>query len=253
MNSILTIAGTEFSRFFRSPLAWSLLAIMQFIFALVFFSNVDEYRLQIQPAIVGMENAPGVTDVVVAGLYLWIAVVMMGVMPILTMRLFAEERMNHTLPLLLSAPISSTEIVLGKYFGILAVVLLMVALFSLMPLSLAWGTALDWGVFASAVLGLSLLLASFAAAGLFLSSLTRQPIIAAISSFGLLIFLVILYILGNAKTTESVVFIHLSHFSHFLAFLQGIVESSAVAYYLLFISGFLILTIRKLANDRLQG
>ncbi|MGV6809199.1 MAG: ABC transporter permease [bacterium] len=253
MNSILTIAGTEFSRFFRSPLAWSLLGIMQFIFALVFFSSVDEYRLQIQPAIVGMENAPGVTDVVVAGLYLWIAVVMMGVMPILTMRLFAEERMNHTLPLLLSAPISSTEIVLGKYFGMLAIILLMVGLFSLMPLSLALGTALDWGVFASAVLGLSLLLASFAAAGLFLSSLTRQPIIAAISSFGLLIFLVILYILGNAKTTESAIFIHLSHFSHFLAFLQGIVESSALVYYLLFIVSFLILTIRKLANDRLQG
>jgi len=253
MKSILTIAGTEFSRFFRSPLAWSLLAIMQFILAWTFFASVDEYILQIQPAIVGMENAPGVTDVIVASLYLWIGVIMLGIMPILTMRLFAEERMNHTLPLLFSAPISSTEIVLGKYFGILAVILLMIGLFSLMPLSLAFATSLDWGVFASSVLGLSLLLASFAAAGLFLSSLTRQPIIAAISSFGLLLFLVIIYLSGNAKSTESEVFVHLSHFGHFLAFLQGVVDSSDLIYYVLFIIGFLVLSIRKLANDRLQG
>ena len=112
---------------------------------------------------------------------------------------------------------------------------------------------MDWGRLSAAVLGLFLLLASFAAAGLFLSSLTRQPIIAAVSTFGLLVFLVILYISGNSQGSASELFIYLSHFGHFLSFLEGIFDSSDLVYYLLFIGGFLLLTIRKLDNDRLRG
>lgn len=253
MNGIITIASTEFARFFRSPLAWSILATVQFILAWVFLASVDEYILQIQPAIAGMPDAPGVTDVVIAGLYLWAGVIMLAIMPILTMRLLAEERMNRTLTLLLSSPVSSTEIVLGKYLGVMGFVLLMIGMLSLMPLSLSFGTSLDWGVFAGSVLGLVLLVGSFAAAGLFLSSMTRQPIIAAISSFGLLLFLVVLYLSGSSQSGGSEIFIHLSHFSHFLNFLQGIIDSSDFAYYILFIVAFLMLTIRKLDNERLQG
>jgi ABC-2 type transport system permease protein len=253
MNGILTIASTEFSRFFRSPMAWSVLAIVQFILAWTFLGSIDEYLLHIQSATAGMENVPGVTDIVVAGLYLWAGIIMLAIMPVLTMRLLAEERMNRTLTLLLSSPVSSTEIVLGKYIGVMGFVLLMIAMLSLMPLSLLLGTPLDWGVFFSSLVGLVLLVASFAAAGLFLSSLTRQPIIAAVSSFGLLIFLVVLYLSGGSQSDNSTLFQYLSHFGHFLSFLQGVFDSSDFAYYMLFIVGFLLLTIRKLDNDRLQG
>lgn len=253
MNSIITIANTEFKRLFRSPLAWSLLAVVQFIMAWLFLNGIEEYSLYIQPKLVGLDGAPGVTEIVVTNLYSSIGIIMLAIMPILTMRLFAEERMNGTLTFLLSSPISATQIVLGKYFGLMAFVLLMIAMLSLMPLSLLLFAQLDMGIIGSSILGLSLLLASFSAAGIFLSSLTKQPIIAAISSFGLLLFLVILYISGGSQSGNSEVFTYLSHFGHFLSFLDGVFDSSDFAYYILFSVGFLILTIRKLDNDRLQG
>jgi len=178
---------------------------------------------------------------------------MLVIMPIMTMRLFAEERMNKTLTLLLSSPLSSTQIVLGKFIGIVFFILLVIAMITLIPLALTIGTTLDWGVIFTSSLGLFLLLSSFAAAGLFISSLTSQPIIAAISSFGLLLFLVVLYLSGNSQNNSSEVFIYLSHFSHFLPFLDGVFDTSDLVYYALFIIGFLVLSIRKLDNDRLLG
>ncbi len=253
MSAIWAIAATEFRRMFVSPLAWSILAVVQFILAWIFLLGLQEYMTQIQPMTTGMDDPPGISDLVVSALYLWAGIIMLAVMPLMTMRQFAEERMNQTLTLLTSSPLSSTQIVLGKYLGLLLFVLLMVGLLSLMPMSLAVGTALDWGMLAAAALGLLLLLASFAAAGLFLSALARQPVIAAVTTFGLLLFLVVLYISGNSQTTGSEVFVYLSHFGHFLSFLEGMFDSSDLVYYLLFIGGFLILTIRKLDNDRLQG
>ena len=253
MNSGFTIGWTEFKRMFTSPLAWSVLAVVLFILAWVFLLSLDDYINDIQPKTAGMADAPGVSELVISALYLWAGMVMLAIMPLMTMRLLAEERMNQTLTLLKSAPISNTQIVLGKYLGLLWFVLVMVGLVSLMPLSLAWATQLDWGRLAAAALGLLLLLASFAAAGLFLSALTRQPVIAAVTTFGLLLFLVVLYISGNSQTSGSAVFLYLSHFGHFLSFLDGMFNSSDVLYYVLFIGGFLMLTIRKLDNDRLQG
>lgn len=253
MKSIFTIANSEFHRLFRSPLAWSLLALVQFILAWMFLNSIEEYRLFIQPKLVGLEGAPGVTEIIVTNLYSSIGVIMLAIIPILTMRLLAEERMNGTLTFLLSSPISATQIVLGKYCGLMAFILLMIAMLSLMPFSLLLGTQLDMGIIWASILGLSLLLASFTAAGIFLSSLTKQPIIAAISSFGLLLFLVILYISGSSQSGNSEVFTYLSHFGHFLSFLQGVFDSSDFFYYIIFSVGFLILTIRKLDNDRLNG
>ena len=253
MGKIFTIATTEFKRLFNSPLAWSVLAILQFILTLMFLIFLDAFISNIQPATATMENPPGVTEIVLSPLYLWTGVIMLVIMPIMTMRLFAEERMNKTLTLLLSSPLSSTQIVLGKFLGIIFFILLVIAMISLIPLALTIGTALDWGVIFTSSLGLFLLLSSFAAAGLFISSLTSQPIIAAISSFGLLLFLVVLYLSGNSQNNSSEVFIYLSHFSHFLPFLDGVFDTSDLVYYALFIVGFLILSIRKLDNDRLLG
>lgn len=253
MSAIWAIASMELRRMFLSPLAWSILAVVLFILAWVFLLGISEYLTFVQPQLAAMEDPPGVSDLVVAALYLWAGFVMLAVMPLLTMRQFAEERVNQTLPLLTSAPLSTLQIVLGKYLGLLLFVLLMVGLLTLMPLSLAPFTGLDWGMLAAAVVGLVLLLASFAAAGLFLSAVARQPVIAAVTTFGFLLFLVVLYLSGQARGTANDVFVYLSHIGHFLAFLEGMFDSSDVVYYGLFIGGFLLLTMRKLDNERLQG
>ncbi len=249
---IFTIARTELRRMFYSPMAWSVLAVMQFILALLFLVFLENFMSEIQPRFAAMEGAPGVTDSVVTPLFLWASILMLGITPLLTMRLFSEERQNRTLSLLVSSPVSVTEIVLGKYLGLMLFILIMLGMITLMPLSMALGTSLDWGKLFAGLLGLTLLIGSFGAAGLYLSTLTPQPIIAAVSSFGLLIFLVVLYVSGNSQAAGSELFIYLSHYGHFLSFLEGIFDTSDLAYYLLFILGFLVLSIRRLDNERLQ-
>ncbi len=249
---ILIIARGELRRLFYSPLAWVILALVLFILALLFLTLLDNFVTVLQPRLAATEAAPGVTDLVVAPVLLWAGVIMLGISPLLTMRAFSEERQTGSLTLLISAPVSMTEIVLGKYLGLLLFALLMLGLLALMPMSLALGTAIDWGKLLAGLTGLFLLLASFTAAGLFLSSVTATPLIAAVSSFGLLLLLVVLYLSGSSQSTASALFIYLSHFSHYVAFLEGMFDTSALAYYILFSGTFLILTVWRLESQRLQ-
>jgi len=248
---ILTIAGRELKHLFLSPLAWCVLAVIQFIVAWLFLVQVDNF-LKFAPSLAGMANAPGVTDAVAAPLFSTAGVIMLLVVPIMSMRLVAEERRSGTLSLLLSSPVSMTEIVLGKYLGLLVFLLIMLGLIALMPLSLAVGTHLDYGKLFAGILGLALLLGAFAAAGLFISTLTKQPVVAAVSSFGLLLLLWIISWAGSGSAQYSPVFHYLSLVDHYSTLLTGSFNSTDVIYYLLFILTFLVLSIRRLDAYRLQ-
>lgn len=248
---IWSIAWREFRNLFLSPLAWCLLAVMQFILAWLFFGQIDVY-FGLQAQLITLEGAPGVTDLVAAPLFSSASLLLLMICPLLTMRLISDERRQGTLSLLLAAPVSMTEIVLGKYLGIVLFLILLVMQLSLMPLSLLMATDLDLGKLAAAMLGQLLLLAAFAAAGLFFSTLTRNPMVAAISTFGLLIMLWILDSAASAHPGEATVFTYLSIIQHNTPMLRGIVNSVDIAYYVLFIASFIILSIRQLDNQRLN-
>lgn len=253
MKMIVTIGLMDLKRLFISLSAWITLGLVLFILAWIFLLGVDEYITQVKPMSANLDDPPGISALLLSALYSWAGMIMLAIMPLFTMRSLAEERVNQTLVLLKAAPLSSTQIVLGKYLSLLIFIVIFLILVGLMPLSLVFATPLDWGQFFAANLGLFLLLASFAAAGLFLSALTRQSISAAVLTFGFLLFLLILYISGNSQNTTSHLFVYLSHYSHFLSFQSGLFDSSDIAYYLLFIVGFIVLTIRKLDNERLRG
>lgn len=247
---IFTIAMREYRNMFISPMAWVILAVIQVILAWSFFTSID-YFFSIQSELATMQNAPGVTDIVVTPLYNMASIILLMVMPLLTMRLISEEKRNKTISLLLSAPVSISEIILGKYLGLLLFIITIVVLITLMPLSLAIGTELDFIKLFSSVLGLFLILAAFSAAGLFISSLTDNPMIAAISTFGLLL---LLWLLNNSSSDGSYnVLNYLSLHSHFSPFLRGILNTSDLVYFLLFITGFIALAIRQLETQRLQS
>jgi ABC-2 type transport system permease protein len=249
---IFTIAARELRGLFLSPLAWTLLAMTQGLLAWIFLILIDEFR-GLEGRLVGLEPVPGVTDLVIAPLLRVAAWVLLLLTPLLTMRLFSEERRVGTLDLLLSAPVTPTEIVLGKYLGILIFLLGAVALIALMPSSLVAGATLDFGRLGAGLLGLSLLAASFAAAGLYLSTLTAQPAVAATATFGLLLAFWAVDLAGAGQETVSPVFQYLALPRHFDALLRGLVHSTDVAYYLLFSAAFLGLAIRRLDNIRLRG
>jgi ABC-2 type transport system permease protein len=247
---ILTIAARELRSLFLSPLAWSILGVVQFILAYLFLGQLDTY-IAYQSQIAMMENPPGVTEVIVAPLFSSATIILLLVIPLITMRLVSEERRARTLPLLFSAPVSMSEIVLGKYLGILGFLGIMLGLITLMPLSLLSLGTLDFGLLASNLLGLGLMLAAFAAAGLFMSTLTAQPTVAAVTSFGLLLLLWIINWAGDGAGQS--VFAYLSLQGHYEALLKGLFNSSDVVYYLLFIITFLVLSVRRLDADRLQN
>lgn len=251
--TITTIALREFKSLFLSPLAWAILAVVQIIMAYMFLIQLQAF-VELQPQIVAREGAPGLTDIVIAPLLGNAAIVLLLVAPLLTMRLISEERRSQSLTLLLSAPVSMTEIILGKYIGIVAFFLVILALIVFMPLTLVLGgNAVDTGKFAAGVLGLALMIASFAALGLFMSSLTSYPAVAAVSSFGVLLLLWILDWAGDKGAPASGLFGYLSLVRHYESFLRGVFNSADMLYYLLFIATFLVLAIRRLDADRLQG
>ncbi|HEX9802217.1 MAG TPA: ABC transporter permease subunit [Gammaproteobacteria bacterium] len=245
------IAARELRSLFLSPLAWSILAVVQFILAWLFLGQLDVY-IAFQSRIAMMENPPGATEVIVAPLFSSATIILLLVIPLLTMRLVSEERRSRTLPLLFSAPVSMSEIVLGKYLGLLGFLAIMLGLITLMPLSLLSIGTLDFGLLASNLLGLMLMLGAFAAAGLFMSTLTAQPTVAAISTFGLLLLLWIIELTGKNGAEAGNVLAYLSLQRHYEALLRGLFNSSDILYYLLFIAAFLVLGIRRLDADRLQ-
>ena len=248
---IFTIAGRELRSLFLSPLAWAILGVVQFIYAYLFLSQVETF-MALQSRLATLEGAPGVVDIVVAPLFANAAVLLLLITPLITMRVLSEERRNRTLSLLFSAPISMTEIIVGKYLGVLSFILILVGMLALMPLSLLVGTDLDLGKLAAGLLGLTLIVSAFTSIGIFMSSLTEQPTVAAITTFGLLLLLWILDWAGNSGTPASGLLAYLSMLHHYESLLKGLFSSVDVIYYLLITVLFLGFSIRRLDADRLQ-
>jgi len=247
---IWIIGKREFVAMFQAPLAWVILAVIQFILGYMFLTNLDNFFL-LQPQLMTLQNTPGVTDIVVAPLMQVAAIILLMVMPLLTMRSIAEEKRNRSLTLLVSAPLSMTEIVLGKFAGLMLFVLVLVSMLMLMPLSLYLGTTPDSGKLLSIYLGMLLLLGAFSAIGLYLSSLTENQTIAAVGSFGILLMLWIIDWLSESVTSGQSLLAYLSLLGHHESLLEGVFDSSDIAYYLLLIAAFLGLTIRQLDRERL--
>jgi ABC-2 type transport system permease protein len=185
-----------------------------------------------------------------SGLYGSATIILLLVIPLMTMRLFAEERKNSTLTLLFSAPVTLIEIVLGKFLGVMVFVLAMIGLLALMPASLLPAVNLDLGRLAAGLLGLLLITMAFAACGLFISSLTREPTIAAIGSFGALLLIRLLKMPASFDSPLAPVFDYLSLISHYQDLITGLFDSSDVVYYLLFTALFLWLTVLRLDIER---
>jgi ABC-2 type transport system permease protein len=248
---IFTIAGRELRSLFLSPLAWAILAVTLFILAWLFLTQLETY-ISLQPRLAALEGAPGVADIVIAPLLADAAVVLLLITPLITMRTLSEERRNRTLSLLFSAPVSMTEIVVGKYLGVLSFFLVLLGLLLLMPLSLLAGTDLDMGKLAAGMLGLTLVVAAFSAIGLYMSSLTEQPVVAAVTTFGLLLLLWILDQGGGTREGTGSLMSYLSMLRHYEPLLKGLFNSADVAYYLLVITLFTGFTIRRMDATRLQ-
>lgn len=239
---IRTIAARETRALFASPPAWIVLAIFQAILAWIFLARLDAF-LRVQAQLQNVVNPPGVTEWIAAPLFSAASMIFLMIVPLLTMRLIADERRNQTLTLLLSAPISTTQIILGKFLGLMVFLLAGVALVLLMSLSLLIGGKVDFGLLLVNTTGLILLAASFSAIGLYISCLTRHPFLAGIGGVGALLALWAVSF-GSGKSGSF--FQAISPATHFGSFNQGVFDTGDIVYFLLFIVLFLTLAIWRL-------
>ncbi|RMG56432.1 MAG: ABC transporter permease [Gammaproteobacteria bacterium] len=247
---ILALARLELMRLLRAPLAWGLLAVLQFLLALLFLMYLDNFLVTLQPKLAALPSPPGVTETVLVPTLTWATLLWLAVTPLLSMRSIAEERQQGRLDLYFSAPISVTELVLGKFLGLVAFVLFGVLLLTAMLASLSLGTPLDWGRLAGGLIGLLLSVSAFLAAGVYLSARIAQPGLAALLGYALLALLFALWLSGRSETNPSSLFVWLSGIGHFLGLAQGLLRLSAVAYFLLATTLFLSLAILRLDRER---
>ena len=124
---ITTIIRKELSVLFNSPLAWILLALIQFVLVWAFLGRLDAF-LELQPQLLQIANPPGITEIIIVPVFAMAAILLLMITPILSMRFLAEERRNHTLTLLISAPIAMTDIVMGKFLGLMIFFCVVIAL-----------------------------------------------------------------------------------------------------------------------------
>ena len=244
------IVRKELKSMFASPMGWIILAIFTALFGSLYLNGVNGY-FEVMSGAVRPAERVGVTQFVGQTVYGWAFLVVLFAVPLLSMRLISEERRSQTLPFLFSAPLSLTEIVLGKFIGLVAFLSILIAYIALMLCTLNIWSDIDFGFIVANSLGLFLLIASASAVGLYFSSLTSQPVAAAVMTFITLIALIFMDRIFAGDPTNTIS--QLSLMKHFQAFSTGLIDSADVSYFLLVIITFLVLTIRRLDAERLRG
>ncbi|MBT4838309.1 MAG: ABC transporter permease subunit [Methylococcales bacterium] len=244
---ILTIAQRDFKQFLLSPMAWIVAGLIQFICAWLFFKQIEQFA-ELQAKLSLLKSSPGLTEWVVMPTYSVLGVIILLAIPFITMRLISEERQAKTLCLLISAPISPAQIILGKYFAVLSYFLLIIGLISLMTLSLLVAAQLDFGQIIACILGVFLLTSSFCAIGLAFSTFSKQPATAAFNTFALLFFMWIMHLLGYYKTSQIIQWC--SMIKHYEVFIHGGFSLNDVLYFIIITFFFLTLAIQRLALEK---
>jgi len=255
VKNALVIAGKELRSYFVSPIAYVVLTGFLLLGGWFFFNLVArfDFLLSIYSAMRNPEAQArlNLNEFVIAPLLHNLSVVLVILTPVITMRSFAEEKRAGTYELLMTSPLSVTEIVLGKFLGVLGFLVVMLGLTGIYPLILLTYGNPEVGMMASGYLGLFLLAVSFACVGLLTSALTDNQIIAAVSC---LVALLLLYVISwPADTTGGVLGPLLKYVSlteHFSEMVRGVIRLQDVVYFSSVILLSLFITQRAVESVR---
>lgn len=254
MKNVLTIMNRELRAYFASPLAYVVMACFLGIVGLFFVTYVIIYsQWSMQAAMNPMAaGSGGLEEIVIRNLYGTFAVIMIFLAPILSMRLLAEEQRLRTAELLLTAPVTTGQLVLGKYLAVLAFAAFMLLLTLQYPAYLMFmGGTPELGPLAAIYLGALLMTGSVLAIGIFTSSLTSNQIVAAVLAFVISLFFWLIGSFGQVGAGEYSEFLgSLSIVTHYEDFMKGIVDTRSVVYYVTFIAFGLFLTQRVVDSGR---
>lgn len=255
MTNVWAIAYKELRSYFVSPIAYVVLAGFLLLSGWFFWNMVAQFSRLLtiyssyqRPDILEQLN---LNDMVVAPLLQNMVVILLLLVPLLTMRLFAEERSLGTDELLLTSPISTLEITFGKFLGAILFLAVMIGAAGIYPAILMWFGDPEIGPIVTGYLGLYLVGAAFIALGLFTSTLTSNQIVAAVTAFvTLLLFFVIGWPADTVGDTLGAVLRYLSITEHLQDLTRGLVKSQDVIYYLSVTAVGIFLSQRSLESLR---
>lgn len=239
MNSTLLIARKDLRSYFTSPIAYIIVAVFLLLVGWMFI-NLFSFFTQAsgQYATLNYGNKPSLSDNVIRPLFGNMNVILLFLAPFITMRLIAEEKKDHTVELLMTAPLRPWNIVFGKFLAGVGLLMVIVAATLIYPLILQLVGRPDWGVILGCYAGMAFICATYVAIGLFWSSRTENQVVAAVLTFGtLLFFWLISWAAHRAGPIWSDVLNHLSLIGHYANFAQGIIDTTDIAFYLTF-TGF---------------
>ncbi len=252
----LPVFKKEMRLYFGSPVAYVVitffLLISGWFFSQIFLFYSDaSMRSFMQPQFGQNLN---VVDNVMRPLFTNMSVVLLFFLPMVTMRLFAEEKKAGTIELLLTYPVRDGEVLAGKYLAALALYVLLLALTLLYPGLVASFTRVEWGPILTGYLGLLLTGATFLAIGVLVSSLTENQIVAGFGTFGILLgFWVVGWGAEFAGGNLRGVLQYLSIGDHLDGFTRGLIDTKDLVYYLTGVALALFLTLRSLESKRWKG
>jgi len=254
MTAAQAITARELRSAFTSPVIYVVTAVFLLIFGVLSYiavvnAGAQSIRLmQIQ----GMAAKINLNDLVFRPTFYSSAIILLLVLPLLTMRVFAEERKLRTFELLMTSPVGISEIVAGKFAAVFLIYTGMLALTGIVPVVLAMFNSFDWAPVFTGYLGLLLMGALFLAVGLLASAVTENQIVAAFLSFGLLLLVWLLGAMGSilGDTPAGNAISYLSFIEHYDRLVRGLVDTKDLVYFVCGILFPLFLTHRIVESQR---
>ncbi len=252
MRNILIICRKELHSYFVSPVAYLLLAMFAVIFGFFFWNSLGYFvYIGMESQMRGQPFPMNINEQIIRPLLSNVSVIGLFFIPMITMRLFAEEKRTGTIELLVTSPIRDNEVIIGKW---LAAVILYACLLAFTAINFAFLFAYgnpDWKPLAIGYLGLLLQAGGLLAIGTFISTLTRNQIIAGAATFGVCLLLWVLeWVSGYETATWARVLAYMSVVTHFESFSKGVLDSKDAIYYVTVIFLGLFFTQRSMESLR---
>ena len=254
VRNITTIAGKELRGYFASPVAWVTMGLFAILFGWFYNVHLDYFVRAAMRTQFGPPPPTNVNNDMIRPLLQNASVLMLFLLPMITMRTYAEEKRSGTIELLLTAPVTDVEIIVGKFLGVIGLYVALLGVTLLYVLLLFGLGSPEWRPLISGYLGLLLLGGCFIAVGLFISSTTKNQMVAGAATFVVaLMFWIISWFAESAGPTLGPILNYLSITQHFDDFGKGVIDTSHVVFYVSFILFGLFLTLKSVDTERWRG
>jgi ABC-2 type transport system permease protein len=254
MRNIIAIAQRELNAYFGSPIAYVLLGFFALLFGWFFYVPLAYFEQQSMQMGMNPMQTMNINQMLIGPTLMNTTVIMLFLFPLITMRTYAEEKRSGTIELLLTSPVTDVQIILGKFLGAMALYACMLALSMIhIAILFIYGNP-EWKPIVTGYLGLLMMGGCFLSLGLFISSLTKNQIVAAMATFAVFLMLWVINWIGTfvGPTTQAVL-AHLSLTEHYDDFARGIIDTKHIIYYLSFMAFGLFLTAKSVDSERWRG